>query len=168
MSSNLTKTKSSMLSVKIQLYRPSDREPSDHIYGEPFDSVVDKLVGGSAKWSSPKTQQPEQPKAVIPGTEISIELHENGPTIDFVLTIVEQIPNYINAIAAMVSAWIVVREHRRKALPKDDYRSEGGTVVQIGDLRIESERNLEPDELQRLLSAIATTREDREKPTDGK
>lgn len=149
--------------VKIQLFRPYDREPSDHIYGEPFDSVVDQVIGGGENWSSPKTLQSEQPNAVIPGTKICIELHEDGPTIDFVFQLIEEIPNYINAISGIVSAWILVREHRKKALPKDDYHAKGGTVIQIGDLRIESQRNLDPDELQRLLSAVAITHADREK-----
>jgi hypothetical protein len=155
-----------MLSIQIQLHRPFDREPSNHIYGEPFDMAADRLVGGGEKWSSPRQLGIGNPRAVIPGTEMSIELHEDGPVFDFILQNLDQIPNYVSAIAAVVSAWIAARALRAEALPKDDHRNKGGTVVRVGDLRIESERNLEPEEIQRLLSAIATTRADREKPAD--
>jgi hypothetical protein len=154
-----------MVSIQVQLHRPFDREPNDHVYGEPFDSAADRVIGGKEKWSSPRAQRHETPRAVIPGTEMSIELHEDGPLLEFVLQNVAQIPNYVSAIAAVVSAWAATRALRKQQLPKDDFMGQGGTVVRMGDLRIESERNLEPDELARLLSAVAATRADREKPT---
>ena len=153
-----------MLSIQIQLYRPFDRDPSDHIYGEPFDSAADSLVGGAEKWSSPRDQQAANPRAIIPGTEMSIELHEDGPIIEFIVQQVNQIPNYVGAIAGVVSAWAAVRALRQQALPKDDYHGKSGTVITVGDLRIESQRNLDPGEVERLLSAIVTTSADREKP----
>jgi hypothetical protein len=154
-----------MLPIQIQLHRPFDRKPDDHVYGEPFDGAADRLVGGKDKWSAPREQRRETPRAQIPGTTMSIELHEDGPLLEFVLQNLNQIPNYVSAIAAVVSAWAATRALRKQALPKDDFMGKGGTVVRIGDLRIESERNLEPDELHRLLSAIVPTQTDREKPS---
>jgi hypothetical protein len=156
----------SKLSVQIQLHRPFDREPSDHLYGEPFDSAADRLVGGAEKWSSPRQLQPGNPRAVVPGTAIVIELHENGPLLDFSIQNIDQVPNYLNAVASIVSAWIAARARRKQELPKDDFRNKGGTVIRVGDLRIESERNLETKELQRLVSAVATTAADRTKSAD--
>jgi hypothetical protein len=153
-----------MLSIQIQLHRPFDREPGHHLYGEPFDSAVDTLVGGKKKWSSPRHIQPGIPRAAIPGTDMSIELHEDGPLLEFLLQNIDQIPNYISAVASIVSAWAAARALRRNELPPGDFRNKGGTVIRVGDLRIESERNLAPDQLARLLSAIATTRADSEKP----
>ena len=136
-----------MLSIQVQLRRPFDREPSDHLYGEPFDSAADAIVGGAARWSSPRTVQPGNPRAVIPGTSLSLELHEDGPLIDFILQNLDQIPNYISAITSIVFAWIAARALRKQELPPNDYRGKGGTLIKVGDLRVESSRNLEPEEL---------------------
>jgi hypothetical protein len=162
------KRRSNMLSVRIQLHRPYDREPGDHLYGEPFDSAVDLLVGGVDRWSSPRRMQQGNPLAVIPGAEISIELHEDGPVFEFFLKNIEHIPNYINALAAVVSAWIAARALRVQQLPKDDFSTKEGTLIRIGDLRIESARRLSAAELQRLVSAIATTSSDRMSTEDAK
>src|SRR5262245_6893658 len=150
-----------MLQIQVQLYRPFDREPSDHEYGEPFDSLADNQVGGADKWSSPRNERPRNPRAVIPGTGVSIELHEDGPLFDFVVQHLDQIPDYLSAIASLVSAWIAVRAQRKKERAKDDYRSKSGTKLRVGDLRIESDRDLTPEELKRFAEAAAPTADDR-------
>src|SRR5262245_27805711 len=146
-----------MLNIKVKLNRPFDRVPSDHFYGEPFDTAVDEAIGGRKNWSALRESH-DQPKASISGQDITIELHEDGPDLHFVLQFLDQIPDYLSAIASVVSAWAATRELRKKALPANDFQSRGGTVIQMGDLRIESERNLSPEELEKLLFAIAATR----------
>ena len=79
------------------------------------------------------------PRAILEDSGIAIELHEYGPMLDFVVQHVDQIPNYVSALAAVVSAWAAVRTLRRQQLPKDDNRREGGTVMTIGGLRVEHE-----------------------------
>src|SRR5262245_30767963 len=94
-----------MLKVQIQLHRPFDRHPGHHLYGEPFDDVVNRCVGGEDRWSSPRNVQSEIPRASVLGHEISIELHEDGALIHFIVQHADKIPEYISAIAAVVSAW---------------------------------------------------------------
>jgi hypothetical protein len=145
--------------ILITLSRPFDRHPSDHFYGEPFDAELDKFVGGKSAWSFPREDRSQRPQAKLKDRNISIELHEDGPVIDFIAQNLAQLPDYVSAISAIVSAWAATRALRKRDLPPDDFRRKGGTVVETGDLRFESKRNLEPEELIEITEAMARFRE---------
>ena len=83
------------MDVEIKLYRPYDREPSDHFYGEKFDSEMNLVIGGKSNWSpSPEAGTCEEhPAAKIKDKDITIELHEDGPVISFVLACLEKLPS---------------------------------------------------------------------------
>jgi hypothetical protein len=110
---------------------------------------------GRERWSQPREQIDGSPRAILEDS-IAIELHEYGPMLDFVVQHVDQIPNYVSALAAVVSAWAAVRTLRRQQLPKDDNRREDGTVMTIGGLRVESNTNLAPAEVTQLVTTVAT------------
>ena len=64
----------------------------------------------------------------------------------------------MSALAAVVSAWAAVRTLRRQQLPKEDNRREGGTVMTIGGLRVESNTNLVPAEVTQQVSGSSSSR----------
>lgn len=143
------------MKISVQLHRPYDRDPDDHFYGEPFDSKLDILIGGSANWSSPRQDRTQLPAAVIPGQRISVYLHEDGPVFDFVMQNIDKIPDYINAVAALLTAWTAARVARRRSLPKNDSQAESGTVIEMEEFRIISKRNLKPKEVIEIMSSLA-------------
>jgi hypothetical protein len=143
------------MNIRLRLHRPFDRNPDDHLYGEPFDTEVNKLVGGESNWSSPRKDRSQQPRATVQGQGISIELHEDGPLIEFLLQNIDQIPNYISAISGAISAWAATRALRRRDLAKDDFHTESGTIVEIGDLRFQSKRDLKPEEVIEVTNSLA-------------
>lgn len=146
-----------MHSILIQLSREWDRQPGDHLYGEPFDDAVDVAVGGRARWSLPREAPVGNPKAQIPGTNVSIELHEDGPVFSFVVQHWDQISSFVATIAAVVSAWAATRALRQQKLPPGDPQAASGTVVQIGNLKIDSEASLSAEEIVTVARALAST-----------
>jgi hypothetical protein len=143
------------MKISLQLSRPFDRHPDDHFYGEPFDSKLDQLIGGAAKWSTPRQDRTQMPKAVISGQPISVHLHEDGPIFDFIIQNIDKIPDYLNAVAALLTAWTAVRAARKRSLPKNDYQAESETVIEMGEYRISSKRNLKPTEVIEIMRSLA-------------
>jgi hypothetical protein len=151
-------TDTAMDPILIELSRKWDREPGDHFYGEPFDSAVDAAVGGRSRWSSPREAGVANPRAVIVGSKLAIELHETGPVLQFVAQHFDQIIASMSMVAGVVAAWAATRAARVSKLPADDHRVQGGTIVRIGDLRLETERTLTVDEISVLIQGLANTR----------
>jgi hypothetical protein len=92
-----------------------------------------------------------------------VELHEDGPLIEFLINQVDKIPGYIAAIAAVVSAWAATRQQREATLEKDDLKSKSGTEIVIGDIKVQSDTNLSPDELTELAIGLGRLQERRER-----
>ena len=144
--------------VQLKLCRPYDREPGDHLYAEPFDSAIDKFVGGAASWSSPRASQPGNPAATLPDQSLTVTLHEDGPVFEWIVQNWDQIPNIFNSLAAVVSAWYAARTYRKSQLPKDDFRGNGETRIKLGDVELIVTKDLPAEELAKLAKAVAKAR----------
>ena len=144
------------MKIQITLNRPYDREPGDHLYGEPFDTEINNLIGGKSNWSSLPEDRSLQPSAKVYDDQISIVLHEDGPLIEFIIKSIDQIPAFISAISAVISAWAATRALRSKKIPDDaEFKRTSGTIVQIGEHRFESKNNLNPEKLKDITDSIA-------------
>jgi hypothetical protein len=94
-----------MKDVAIKFYRPTPDNLQS--YGPLVIRRLDQLVGGADKWSMSQFHG----VAMVPGTRIRIERHEDGP--EFWNLIVTQLPNYISALAGVASAWCAYKALRR-------------------------------------------------------
>jgi len=97
--------------INIRLARVCREGDGDHFYGHPFDQMLDDIVGGTTEWSSPRVQREKTPQAKVKGPDVSVELHEGGPEIQFMI---EQIPNFMTAFAGLMSAWVAWRSARKE------------------------------------------------------
>jgi hypothetical protein len=115
--------------VVVQFYRwdrENDLDPSvlqtdhyrfDHSYGDEIDRVLDELVGGdgfdrSVQW----------PTREVPGTGITVTLHEDGPMWQF---LIEQLPVFITAATGAFTTWMAwrsAREERRSRSTRIEVR----------------------------------------------
>jgi hypothetical protein len=141
--------------MTLKLCRPYDREPDDHSYGEPFDTEVDAFVGGASAWSLPRNNPEDNPRAAPAGKAVNVELHEDGPLLEFLLNNWQEIPNALGAVAGLISAWYAARTFRTSQLPPQDSNAAGGVRIKIGDVEISSDLNLSAEQLGALATAVA-------------
>lgn len=122
-----------------------DREPGgDHNYGEPIDKLMEELVGGSEQFD----RSAHNPIAKIPEVDASVELHEDGPLILF---LVEQIPAILGATAALISAWVAWKSSRSLA-NQDEQRS---VIIKIGKHEYRGSTG-KKEELEKIFSFLAS------------
>lgn len=150
------------MKVAIQLHRPYDREPHDHSYGDPFDSELDKAVGGS-DWRSRSTEPDgvDHPTARLADRAIKVELHEDGPVFEFFARALHELPDYIAALASLVSAWITVRARRARELPEDDIFARSGYVIRIDGTEARTTTTLTTRELSEFAMVLGEAQERR-------
>lgn len=86
----------------------------------------------------------------------TVELHEDGPIIQMVIAHADQILAAVTAFGTLVQAWAAVRLARQAQLPPGDMSARGGTIVQVGDIRMVSDRTLNPDELTLVPRTVAS------------
>ena len=143
------------MKIEIKLHRPYDRDPGDHHYGDLFDKAINELIGGFGNWSEPPDDiKVQNPKAKVRDKEIFLELHEDGPLIHFIADNIDQIPNYISAIASIISAWAAVRAIKKKDPGKEDYLKESGTIIKVGKNKFESREDLDPNRVKEVIKFI--------------
>ena len=143
----------------IKLYRPYNRKPGDHEYGQQFDEAIDRLVGSGVDW---RKQGSVNPVATIANPEIDIELHETGPLFLFFVDHASEVATYIGALATLISTWITVRlQYREK---RAEVWEPDGTIIEVGDLKITAGRDLSPDEMQSLCKFLLQHAKDTKKP----
>ena len=144
-----------MEQIQLKLCRPYDREPGDHLYAEPFDSELDKFVGGVASWSSPRVSRQEKPSAKLSDQSLTVTLHEDGPVFEWLLQNWDQIPNLVNSLSAIVSAWYAARTFRRSQLPKDDIQGKRQIKINVSGVELNIEEDLTTDELAKLIKLVS-------------
>lgn len=89
-------------------------EPGDHgDYGKSFERAVEKLTDPNGR----TTRSSGYPRTVLLGRAGYLERHEDGP--ELLITIIEQLPNYITAMAALITIWM-----NRPKKPKEKTRIE--------------------------------------------
>ena len=143
----------------IKFYRPYDRTPSDHQYGEPFDESLNKFVGGKESWDA---TDPFHPIANIDNPKIEISLHEDGPEFMFFIEHSSEISAYVSALASLIASWVTVRSIMSKPKNKFEYEKDG-TILKIGDIELKSKRDLDQDEILDVLIALESVAKDEEK-----
>jgi hypothetical protein len=139
-----------MRRVALKLMR-FDREPGgDHYYGPAIDRLLDSLAGGTAKLdrSSPS------PVIELKAARLQVELHEDGPLLH---TIVEKLPEAINAVAALISAWCAWRT-LRKDISKEAAAAYRRTVeISVGKHKYAGRPS--PAQAKRIARFLATLEE---------
>jgi|SRR5690554_5593991 len=135
----------------VKLYRPYDRRPGDHKYGQPFDEQLDAFVGGASNWEKQANVAVAWvAEASDPG--IRVELHESGPEFSFFVEHASDLATYVGTLATLISTWVSVR--RAFAEPRDSVSQPDGTIIQLGDLKIMAGRDLTPEEIQSIATVL--------------
>jgi hypothetical protein len=137
------------MEVRLKLYRPLDRFPSDHFYGEPFDTVLNDYVGGEAAWSSPRADRLKTPRATLQAAPVSVSLHEDGPLFQFIAENASSIAAYTGALASVVSAWAAIRPK------KDEPGWKRELQIRIDQHVYHREGAPDPDQIAEIAAFIA-------------
>ena len=107
-------------------------------YGPDVHRALDRLIGGKEKWDLTK----DHGAARLGRTRARVERHEDGPEIIGLL--IEQLPNYVTALSALVSLWFA----RPKKKPKST-----AIRVEVGGLTIEGPLH-NPRDVKRAVALL--------------
>jgi hypothetical protein len=107
---------------------------------------------GASNWSN-LTEFGSDPVAEVSEPNITVALHETGPEFTFFIEHANEIATYLDAISTLISTWVTVRLAYRK--PQDPVWEPDGTIIEVGDVKVKTGRDLEPEEIISIVDAIA-------------
>jgi hypothetical protein len=135
--------------LRIKLVRTTVFDPDD--YGPQFEKCLDRLVGGKSEW---KQSRNAHRQAMIPGTRIVVQRHEDGPEFWF---------NLAN-LALASGSFVVSTVALWYQIPKREKKENGERHVRIStpqcDVRITARGTKGPSErqLKQILKALGAKR----------
>lgn len=144
------------MNITVQFYRPFDREPDIHFYGEPFDQELDILVGGKDNWSSAKETPHKKPKAELKNFNADVSLHEDGAILNFIANHIDVIPDFITAISSLIGAWAILNQQRLKDNKEGALiHQKRGYLIKVDDAELQLGDSVDEKALKAILAALA-------------